>query len=145
MPGPPRRYPPQKKLFRRGSPCMLQTFNTASTSLPRAEKRPSAPEAEVAEAEKLHYVPARDHSTHRTLRGFTASVRRWSSGRIRPCHGRDPGSIPGRRSLALQASLIFFGSQRGKRNVCYWSMKIDHAFKFTLNWRTYKAQISVIV
>ena len=24
---------------------------------------------------------------------------RWSSGRIRPCHGRDPGSIPGRCSL----------------------------------------------
>ena len=23
---------------------------------------------------------------------------RWSSGRIRPCHGRDPGSIPGRCS-----------------------------------------------
>ena len=24
--------------------------------------------------------------------------RRWYSGSIRPCHGRDPGSIPGRRS-----------------------------------------------
>ena len=30
--------------------------------------------------------------------GITAWQRRWSSGRIRPCHGRDPGSIPGRRT-----------------------------------------------
>ena len=33
---------------------------------------------------------------------------RWSSGRIRPCHGRDPGSIPGRCSdPTTEPSIIF--------------------------------------
>ena len=29
---------------------------------------------------------------------LNSSMRRWSSGRIVPCHGTDPGSIPGRRN-----------------------------------------------
>ena len=33
---------------------------------------------------------------------------RWSSGRIRPCHGRDPGSIPGRCSMKLQSNVPTF-------------------------------------
>ena len=33
--------------------------------------------------------------------------RRWFSGRIRRCHRRDPGSIPGRRILLL----LFLGQQ----------------------------------
>ena len=37
-------------------------------------------------------------SAHRTSVSITARPRRWSSGRILPCHGRDPGSIPGRRT-----------------------------------------------
>ena len=36
--------------------------------------------------------------SHRTSVSITALLRRWSSGRILPCHGRDPGSIPGRRT-----------------------------------------------
>ena len=41
-------------------------------------------------------IPRISRSRHRTLRA-SSLLRRWSSGRIRPCHGRDPGSIPGRR------------------------------------------------
>jgi hypothetical protein len=42
----------------------------------------------------INYVlcASRAHRTTMTL----LSLHRWSSGRILPCHGRDPGSIPGR-------------------------------------------------
>ena len=36
---------------------------------------------------------------------------RWSSGRIRPCHGRDPGSIPGRCSKTTNVRPYFFSSE----------------------------------
>ena len=29
-------------------------------------------------------------------------ARTWSSGMMRPCHGRDPGSIPGVRNLFVE-------------------------------------------
>ena len=35
---------------------------------------------------------------------------RWSSGRIRPCHGRDPGSIPGRCSLSTNETSILLAA-----------------------------------
>lgn len=41
----------------------------------------------------------------RVGRRSRASQRRWYSGSIRPCHGRDPGSIPGRRREEERASL----------------------------------------
>ena len=46
--------------------------------------------------------------------GPTCALRRWSSGRIVPCHGTDPGSIPGRR--------IFwrFLGEGGERSVPAW-------------------------
>ena len=42
----------------------------------------------------IHY-PTQSGDAHRTERA-SQLPHRWSSGRILPCHGRDPGSIPGR-------------------------------------------------
>ena len=39
--------------------------------------------------------------------GWKERGRRWYSGSIRPCHGRDPGSIPGRR-IDFDSFLIGF-------------------------------------
>ena len=42
------------------------------------------------------------------MRRICSLKHRWSSGRIRPCHGRDPGSIPGRCSNTKDQSFFFF-------------------------------------
>ena len=46
------------------------------------------------------------------VRRIHSLLHRWSSGRIRPCHGRDPGSIPGRcRKSTIKTSTCFvFGA-----------------------------------
>jgi len=54
--------------------------------------------------DKIPRRPARSHRTERA----SQLPHRWSSGRILPCHGRDPGSIPGRCTVRtfLAATLL---------------------------------------
>ena len=73
-------------------------LNLTCTALDRRVHAPSPKESSSRCLTQV-YMAAGTSAVHRTERGLAASTRRWSSGRIRPCHGRDPGSIPGRRTV----------------------------------------------
>ena len=54
------------------------------------------------------YLSERGRPLSIERRELRCSAHRWSSGRILPCHGRDPGSIPGRCSFFFCVFACFF-------------------------------------
>ena len=91
---------------RRACPS-LRCVATRCRSKPRADSRvsvPTAPGGQPSPSATMATTYLRHNATMPSCSVKFAKVsiqaaalqQRWSSGRIRPCHGRDPGSIPGR-------------------------------------------------
>ena len=57
------------------------------------------------------------------------SKRGWFSGRIVPCHGTDPGSIPGSRSHFVQAHIYAWNQGNLQRRLTLGSVEADQRFQ----------------